>query len=74
LLGNYYTLGKREKPTTAWGQAIFHLREFEAKWPLIKQPLLIVVKDKNLRRFEDNLGESPVKLATEDEYVLVFKR
>ncbi len=74
LLGNYYAIGKRQDPTTPWGQAIFNLQEFHEHWETTKQPLLIVLKEKNLRRFARNLSEAPVRLAAEDEYILVAKR
>jgi hypothetical protein len=74
LLGNYYAIGKRQNPTTAWGQAIFNLEEFHEHWETTKQPLLIVLKEKNLRRFARNLGAAPVRLAAEDGYILVVKR
>jgi hypothetical protein len=74
LLGNYYAIGKRENPMTSWGQSIFHLEEFHEYWRSANHPLLIIVKDKNLPRFSKSLGESPVKLAAEDEYLLVAKR
>lgn len=74
LLGNYYAIGKREDPTTAWGQAIFSLQEFHEHWKTTKRPLFVVLKGKNLPRFADNLGESPLRLASREEYVLVSKR
>ena len=73
LLGNYYAIGKRQNPTTAWGQAIFNLREFHDHWETTKQPLLVVLKEKNLRRFARNLGAAPVRLAAEDGYILIVK-
>ncbi|MGH7855338.1 MAG: glycosyltransferase family 39 protein [Candidatus Binatia bacterium] len=73
LLGNYYAIGKQEDPTTLWGQAIFNLQEFHEHWKTTNQPLLIILKDKNLRRFAANLGASPSKLASVDEYILVSK-
>lgn len=73
LLGNYYAIGKREDPITLWGPAIFNLQEFHEHWKNATQPMLIIVKDKNLRRFTRNLGEAPVSLAIEDEYILVAK-
>jgi hypothetical protein len=71
VLGNYYAIGKRDDPKTPWGQAIFSLQEFHEYWHTAKQPLLIVLKGKNLRRFTRALGEAPASLAAEHEYVLV---
>jgi 4-amino-4-deoxy-L-arabinose transferase-like glycosyltransferase len=73
LLGNYYAIGKRQAPTTPWGQAIFNLQEFHQLWETANQPLLVVLKEKNLRRFASNLGAAPVRLAAEDGYILVVK-
>jgi hypothetical protein len=64
-LGNYYELGKRSDPVSAWGTAIIDATE---------EPLLIVVKEKNLTRFVQQVGESPIRLAAADEYLLVTKR
>ena len=73
LLGNYYAIGKREKPTTRWGQAIFNLQEFHAYWSANERPLLVVVKDKNLARFTTSVGAPPLRLASAHEYLLVAK-
>ena len=73
VLGNYYAIGKQQDPATRWGQAIFNLQEFYEYWNTTKQPLLVVLKDKNLRRFTKNLNEAPARLAAEDEYVLVTR-
>ena len=74
MLGNYYAIGKREDPITPWGRAIFSIQEFRDHWKTAKRPLLIVLKDKKLPRFADNLGESPLRLASMDEYILVSNR
>ena len=74
LLGNYYALGKRQDPTTPWGQAIFDFQEFHEYWETTRSPLLVVLKEKNLPRFARNVGQTPVRLAAEDEYIVVLKR
>jgi hypothetical protein len=73
FLGNYYAIGKRADPTTAWGKAILTFQEFQEYWKTTRQPLLIIVKEKNLSRLASEVGEAPVKLAAVDEYLLVSK-
>jgi 4-amino-4-deoxy-L-arabinose transferase-like glycosyltransferase len=74
FLGNYYAIGRREDPVTPWGKAIFDFAEFRQRWKMTKQPLLIILKEKNLERLAEDVGEAPKKLATSDEYVLVTKQ
>ncbi|MGE5220500.1 MAG: glycosyltransferase family 39 protein [Chloroflexota bacterium] len=73
FLGNYYALGKRADPVTRWGQAMLDFNEFRNRWKSAKQPLLIIVKEKNLSRLEENVGESLRRLAAADEYLVVAK-
>ena len=73
FLGNYYAIGRRADPLTPWGAAIFDFDEFKHIWQTTKQPLLIIVKEKNPQRFVENVGESPAQLAKVDEYLIVTK-
>ncbi|MGH7797167.1 MAG: glycosyltransferase family 39 protein [Candidatus Binatia bacterium] len=73
-LGNYYAVGKRADPVSAWGTVIIDFEEFRERWKTTKEPLLIIVKEKNLTRFVQQVGESPVRLGAADEYLLVSKR
>ena len=74
FLGNYYVSAKITNPTSRWGDAIFEYDEFRDKWQSTKQPLLVIVKEKNLRRLVETVGESPKILAAVDEYLLVTKQ
>jgi 4-amino-4-deoxy-L-arabinose transferase-like glycosyltransferase len=74
FLGNYHEIAERKDLTTPWGDAIFDFEEFREKWQTVKQPLLVVVKEKNLTRLARNVGDVPKKLAAIDEYALVTKR
>lgn len=74
FLGNYYASANKAKPISLWGDAIFEYDEFREKWQSTKQPLLIVVKEKNLERLIKNVGESPKQLAEVDDYLLVTKQ
>jgi 4-amino-4-deoxy-L-arabinose transferase-like glycosyltransferase len=74
FLGNYYASAKIINPISRWGNAIFEYEEFRDKWQTTKQPLLIIVKEKNLGRLTANVGESPKTLAAVDEYLLVTKQ
>ena len=74
FLGNYYAIGQKADPSTAWGQAILSFQEFQERWRNSKQPLLIIVKEKNLPRLAREVGESPLTHSAVDEYLLVSKR
>jgi len=74
FLGNYYASVNKTNPISRWGDAIFEYEEFRDKWQTTKQPLLIIVKEKNLWRLIANVGESPKRLAEVDEYLLVTKQ
>ena len=73
FLGNYYALSKRAEPTTRWGKAMLDFDEFRQKWHTTDAPLLVVVKEKNLLRLGEQVGATPRKLASFDDYVLVSK-
>jgi 4-amino-4-deoxy-L-arabinose transferase-like glycosyltransferase len=73
FLGNYNLAKQRKDLTTPWGDAIFDFAEFREKWQNAKQPLLIVVKQKNLRRLTRNVGDTPKRLGEIDEYLLVTR-
>jgi hypothetical protein len=74
FLGNYYALGKRADPLTPWGKALFNFDEFRRQWKSTDRPLLVVVKEKNLPRLAENVGEKLERLAAINEYILVSKR
>ena len=71
VLGNFYVVTNRAWPDTRWGKALFDFDEFREAWKKNKTPLLIIVKQKNLSRMEKQIGASPRKLTTVDEYVLL---
>lgn len=73
FLGNYYAFGKRADPVTQWGQAMLDFNEFRSRWKSAENPLLIIVKEKNLPRLEENVGEPLHKLAAADEFLVVAK-
>jgi len=72
-LGNYYAVGNRKDPVSAWGTAIIDFEEFRERWNTTEKPLLIVIKEKNLTRFVQQVGQSPIRLGAADEYLLVTK-
>jgi hypothetical protein len=47
--------------------------EFRARWKSAEDPLLIIVKEKNLPRLEENVGEPLHRLAAAAEYLVVAK-
>ena len=74
FLGNYYALGRRAEPDTRWGKALFDIDEFGDQWRLTKQPLLILVKERNRAKLEERLGAATKKLASVDDYILLTKQ
>ena len=74
FLGNYHVIGKRRDPLTPWGKAIFNLDDFREQWKTRKQPLLVIVKEKNFDRLVETVGEALNPVATIDEYFLVANR
>jgi 4-amino-4-deoxy-L-arabinose transferase-like glycosyltransferase len=74
FLGHYYEVAERKDLTTPWGDAIFDFDEFREKWHTAKEPLLVVVKEKNLMRLARNVGDVPKKLVEIDGYALVTKQ
>jgi 4-amino-4-deoxy-L-arabinose transferase-like glycosyltransferase len=73
FLGKFYAMTDREEPTTHWGKALLDFEEFQEKWQTAKQPLLIILKEKNLRRLLEQVGESPQRIGAFDEYLVVMK-
>jgi hypothetical protein len=73
FLGNYYAMAGQTEPTTPWGKAMLDFDEFAENWKTTKQPLLVIVKEKNLRRFEKLVVNAPRKFATVGEHVLLLK-
>ena len=71
VLGNFYVATNRAWPDTRWGKALFDLVEFREVWEKNDRPLLIIVKQKNIPRMEKEIGASPRRLTTIDEYVLM---
>jgi 4-amino-4-deoxy-L-arabinose transferase-like glycosyltransferase len=71
VLGNFYVATNRAWPDTPWGKALFDLDEFRGVWEKNDTPLLIIVKQKNISRMEKEIGASPRKLTSVDEYVLM---
>ena len=74
VLGNFYVATNRAWPDTRWGKALFDLDEFREVWERRDTPLLIIVKQKNISRMEKEIGASPRRLTSVNEYVLMSNR
>lgn len=74
VLGNFYVATDRAWPDTRWGKALFDLDEFREVWERKDTPLLIIVKQKNISRMENEIGASPRRLTSVNEYVLMSNR
>jgi len=73
FLGNFYAMTEREEPSTDGGKALLDFAEFYEKWQTAKQPLLIILKEKNLPRLQKQVGGSPKQIGAVDEYLLLLK-
>lgn len=67
-------MNKRAEPRTQWGKAVLDFAEFRARWYTTTQPLLVILKEKNLPRMAQEVGQMPKRVAGVDEYVLVLKQ
>lgn len=47
--------------------------EFQEKWQATKEPVLLIVKDKNLAKLEKQVGTTLQNIAAVDEYLLLWK-
>jgi 4-amino-4-deoxy-L-arabinose transferase-like glycosyltransferase len=74
VLGNFYVATNRAWPDTRWGKALFDLDEFREVWERKDTSLLIIVKQKNISRMENEIGASPRRLTSVNEYVLMSNR
>jgi 4-amino-4-deoxy-L-arabinose transferase-like glycosyltransferase len=74
VVGNFYVATHRAWPDTRWGKALFDLDEFRQVYEKSATPLLIIVKQKNISRMEKEIGASPRRLTSIDEYVLMSNR
>jgi 4-amino-4-deoxy-L-arabinose transferase-like glycosyltransferase len=73
FLGNFYMITKQPEPLTRWGKALLDFDEFTEKWQTVDQPLLVLVKEKNLRGLEKRVGTVTKRLAVDDEYLLITR-
>ena len=73
FLGNYYAITGQPEPTSRWGKALLTFDEFREVWQRSDTPLLVLVKDKNLRGLERTVGGALKQVAAYDEYLLVMR-
>ncbi|HXG50153.1 MAG TPA: glycosyltransferase family 39 protein [candidate division Zixibacteria bacterium] len=74
ILGNFYALEERARPTTRYGDALLDFDEFKKIWEESARPLLVIVKEKNLQRMRQQLGPGGEVRGRVDEYVLLTRR
>ncbi len=73
FLGNYYAIAGHPEPTPPGGKALLDFEEFQSRWETATQPLLIIVKTKNLPHLEQRVGKSPKQIGAIDEYLVMMK-
>jgi 4-amino-4-deoxy-L-arabinose transferase-like glycosyltransferase len=73
FLGNFYAITGQPEPISRWGKALFSFEEFREIWQNSDTPMVILVKEKNLRGLEQLVGAVPKTVAADDEYLLVTR-
>ena len=73
FLGNYYAIAGHPEPTPPGGKALLDFEEFQSRWETATQPLLIIVKTKNLPRLEERVGKSLKQIGATGEYLVMTK-
>ena len=73
FLGNFYAITGQPEPITRWGKALLDFDEFRVIWQSSDVPLLILVKEKNLRGLERHVGTALNRVAEDDEYLIVTR-
>lgn len=73
FLGNFYLVTQRPEPVTRWGKALMDFDDFTARWQNFDQPLVVLVKEKNLRALEQRVGTATKRLAADGEYMLITR-
>ena len=73
FLGNYYVITGRPEPISRWGKALLTFDEFHDIWQSSDTPMVILVKEKNLRGLERLVGAAPNRVAAFDDYLIVTR-
>jgi 4-amino-4-deoxy-L-arabinose transferase-like glycosyltransferase len=73
FLGNYYVMTGRAEPTPPRGKALLDFEEFQSWWETATQPLLIIVKTKNLPHLQERVGKSLKQIGAIGEYLVMTK-
>jgi hypothetical protein len=73
FLGNYYAIAGHPEPTPPGGKALLDFEEFQSRWKTATQPLLIIVKTKNLPHLEERVGKSLKQIGAIGEYLVMTK-
>ncbi len=73
FLGNYYVMAGRPEPVSPRGEALLDFEEFQSRWKIATQPLLIIVKTKNLAHLKEQVGKLPGQVGAIGEYLVMTK-
>ncbi|HET9916447.1 MAG TPA: glycosyltransferase family 39 protein, partial [Candidatus Binatia bacterium] len=73
FLGNFYAITGRPEPISPLGEGLLTFEEFRDIWHSSATPLVILVKEKNLRGLERLVGATLKKVAASDEYLIVMR-
>jgi 4-amino-4-deoxy-L-arabinose transferase-like glycosyltransferase len=71
VLGSFYIAEARPRPTKSYGKILFTFEEFAEAWKESKQPLLVLIKEKNVRDLVKRDPTLPGKPLKVDDFVLV---
>ena len=71
VLGSFYIAEARSRPAKSYGKILFTFEEFAEAWEKSKQPLLVLIKEKNVRDLVKRDRTLPGKPLKVDDFVLV---
>ena len=74
IMESYYLTEKRPQPAAVYGRALFPLEEFSEVWGTSDRKLLVLLREKNLRRLVGKNQKLPEIILRADDLVLVANR
>jgi hypothetical protein len=73
FLGNFYAITGQPDPISPLGKGLLTFEEFHDIWKSSDMPLVILLKDKNLRGLERLVGAGLKRAAAYDDYLIVTR-
>jgi 4-amino-4-deoxy-L-arabinose transferase-like glycosyltransferase len=73
FLGNFYAITGQPDPISPLGKGLLTFEEFRDIWKGSDMPLVILIKEKNLRGLERLVGAGLKRAAANDDYLIVTR-